>query len=237
MLDTRNGTGTGGAVGAVGAGETIDVKVTGVGGVPATGVTGVAMNVTVDQPTGSRLPHRLADGRAAAARVDAQLRARADGRQPRARQGRRRRASVSIYNSWGDTHVVADVVGYFSANGGAFVPVAPQRLVDTRDGRGGRLGQLGQAETFAVTLANGSPVPPSAKGVIVNVTAADSSIPSFVTTWPTGVARPNASTMNPRPGVPVPNQAYLKLGPGGSLDVYNNSGSTDIIVDIFGYTV
>jgi hypothetical protein len=37
--------------------------------------------------------------------------------------------------------------------------------------------------------------------------------------------------------VPVPNQAYLKLGAGGRLDVYNNSGATDVIVDVFGYIV
>jgi len=41
--------------------------------------------------------------------------------------------------------------------------------------------------------------------------------------------------MNPRPGVPVPNLAYLKLGTGGHLSVYNNTGQTDFLVDVFGY--
>ena len=40
-------------VGAVPGGQSIDLQVTGVGGVPASGVSGVALNVTVDGPTGT----------------------------------------------------------------------------------------------------------------------------------------------------------------------------------------
>jgi len=46
---------------------------------------------------------------------------------------------------------------------------------------------------------------------------------------------PLASTLNPRPSVPVPNQAYLLIGSGGSIGAFNNSGTTDLIVDVFGY--
>jgi hypothetical protein len=35
----------------------------------------------------------------------------------------------------------------------------------------------------------------------------------------------------------VPNLAYLKLGTGGQLSVYNNTGTTDFIVDVFGYII
>ena len=69
----------------------------------------------------------------------------------------------------------------------------------------------------------------------MNVTSADSSLPSYVTAWPTGAEQPLAATMNPRPGVPVPNQAYRKLGADGKLSLYTNSGSTDLIIDVFGY--
>ena len=41
--------------------------------------------------------------------------------------------------------------------------------------------------------------------------------------------------MNPRPGVPVPNQAYLKLGTDGRLSLYNYTGDTDVVIDVFGY--
>jgi hypothetical protein len=194
----------------------------------------VALNVTVDQPTasgfvttwpsGEALPtastHNFVPGLTVANLVLAKV---GDG------------GHVSMFNSAGETHLVADVIGYYSSSGGAFVPVAPKRLVDTRDGTGGVSGQLGQGASMTVGLADGAPVPPGASGVVLNVTAADSTAPSFLTSWPTGVEKPFVSTLNPRPGVPVPNQAYLKLGTGGRLDVYNNTGATNVVVDVFGY--
>ena len=219
VLDTRLGTGRGGAVGPIGAGQSIDLQVTGVGGVPASGINAVALNVTVDQPTASGFlttwpsgearpnasTHNFVPGLTAANLVLAKVGAN---------------GQVSLFNSSGSTHLIADVVGYFSSSGGAFVPVTPERLIDTRDGTGGVFGQLGQSTSVGARLADGSPIPSSATAVIVNITAVNSSLPSYVTAWPTGVEKPTASIMNPRPGVPVPNQAYLKLGPGGMLDVF-----------------
>lgn len=236
LLDTRNGEGTGGAVGPVPGGQSIDLQVTGVGGVPASGVTGVALNVTVDGPTGSGFvttwpageprpnasTHNFVPGLTVANLVLAKVGAG---------------GKVSLFNSAGSTHLVADVIGYFSGSGGAFVPVSPQRLVDSRDGTGGILGQLSEGGSVVAPLATGSPVPGHAGAVVVNVTSVNSTLPSFVTAWPSGLGRPTASTMNPRPGVPVPNQAYLKLGSSGQLEVFNNSGTTDVIIDVFGYVV
>lgn len=234
ILDTRDGTGQGGRAGAVGGGAWIDVPVTGVGGVPSTGVSGVALNVTVTDPTSSGFltawptgearpftaTHNFVPGLTVGNLVLAKVGAG---------------GKVSIFNSSGNTHVVADVVGYFSTSGGAFVPVNPARLLDTRDGTGGVRGQVGVDGTINVALATGSPIPATAKAVVVNVISVDSSAPSYVTAWPTGASRPLAATMNPRPGVPVPNQAYLKLGPGGQLSLYNYTGATDLVIDVFGY--
>ncbi|MEO7397601.1 MAG: hypothetical protein ABIW84_03470, partial [Ilumatobacteraceae bacterium] len=234
LLDTRDGTGRTGVAGPIGWGQTIDLGVTGVGGVPATGVSSVALNVTVDQPTakgfltvyptGEAKPnastHNFVPGLTVANMVIAKVGSS---------------GKVSIYNFAGDTHVVADVVGYFSASGGLFVPIAPQRLVDSR--QGAAMATMGQADANTMPIATANPVPTAAKAVVVNVTSVNSSIPSFITVWPTGVAMPLASTLNPRPGVPVPNQAYLRVGTGGSLDAFNASGTTDLIVDVFGYII
>jgi hypothetical protein len=59
ILDTRNGTG---ATGPVPANGTINVQVTGKGGVPASGVGAVAINVTVTQPTASGFATVWPDG-------------------------------------------------------------------------------------------------------------------------------------------------------------------------------
>ena len=237
VLDTRNGTGQGGSTAPIGAGQSINVQVTGTGGVPSTGVTGVALNVTVDQPTnpgfltvwptGDVRPlassHNFVPGLTVANLVLAKV---GTGGQ------------VSIFNFAGSTHVVADVVGYFSASGGMFVPVSPARIVDSRFGVGnGVNGPLGQQVTINVAVAGVGPVPSNATAAIVNVTSVNSSLPSFITVWPTGDAKPTASTVNPRPGVPVPNLAYLKLGSSGQLSIFNNTGSTDYLVDVFGYVV
>ncbi|TPW13880.1 MAG: polysaccharide deacetylase [Acidimicrobiaceae bacterium] len=234
VLDTRTGIGRGGVAGAVDPGQSIDLQVTGVGGVPVSGINAVALNVTVDQPsasgfvttwpTGEPRPnastHNFVPNLTAANLVLAKVGAN---------------GKVSLFNSSGATHLIADVVGYFSASGGAFVPVTPERLLDTRDGTGGVLGALGPTVNVGASLADGTPVPSSATAVIVNITAVNSTLPSYVTAWPAGLTRPTASIMNPRPGVPVPNQAYLKLGPGGMLDVFNFTGSTDVVIDVFGY--
>ncbi len=227
ILDTRIGTGA--AAAPIGHGQEIQVAVTGVGGVPATGVDAVALNVTVDQPTsngfltvwpsGQPRPtastHNFVPGLTVANLVLAKV--GSNGR-------------VSVFNSAGSTHVIADVVGYFSSSGGLFVPVTPQRLVDTRESV-----QMGTGGTHTMAVANSSPVPAEAKAVVVNVTSVNSSSPSFITVWPTAGPMPIASTLNPRPGFAVPNQAYLRVGAGGSLDAFNASGSTDLVVDVFGY--
>ena len=213
------------------------MPVTGLMGVPATGVSGVALNVTVDQPTASGFltvwptgetqpfasSHNFVPGLTVANLVLAKVGAG---------------GQVSIFNSAGDTHVVADVVGYFSATGGVFVPVSPQRIVDSRNGIGtGVTGPLGQSSNNSVEVAGVGPVPSGATAAVVNVTSVNSTASSYIAVWPTGAAKPTASTLNPRPGVPVPNLAYLKLGAGGRLSLYNNSGSTDYIVDVFGYVI
>ncbi len=228
ILDTRNG------LGAVPGGQAINLGVTGVAGVPA-GASGVALNVTVDQPTGPGYltvwptgepqplasSHNFVQGLTVANLVLAKVGAG---------------GQVSIFNSFGAAHVVVDVVGYFSTTGGRFVPVSPQRIVDSRFGTGtGVNGPLGQGVTNPIFVAGVGPVPANATAAIVNVTSVDSTAPSFVTVWPNGTAMPTASTLNPRVGVPVPNLAYLKLGADGRLALYNNTGSTNYIVDVFGY--
>jgi hypothetical protein len=236
VLDTRTGNGQAGVVAPVGPAQAINVQVTGLAAVPASGVSGVALNVTADSPTaegyltvwptGEPQPgassHNFVPGLTVANLVLAKV---GTGGQ------------VSIFNSAGTTHVVADVVGYFSAGGGRFVPVSPQRIVDSRTGLGGIPPGLNAGQSVAVNVGGVGPVPPNATAAIVNVTSTDSTAPSFFTVWPTGSAMPTASTLNPRPGVAIPNLAYLRLGTGGQLSIYNDSGFSHYIVDVFGYVI
>jgi len=107
ILDTRDGA-------AVGAGGTITPTVTGLGGVPATGVSAVVVNVTVTQPTSPGFLTVYPNGTARPTASNLNFVANqtvpnlvvakvgADGK-------------VAVFNFAGATHVVLDVVGWFSA--------------------------------------------------------------------------------------------------------------------------
>ncbi|MFE5585344.1 hypothetical protein [Kitasatospora sp. NPDC056531] len=111
LLDTRSGVGA--RAGTVGSGGIVSVPVTAIEGVPAAGVTAVVLNVTVTEPTsGSHLivyPHGTArpdvsnlNYTAGQTRANLVVVPVVDGR-------------VTLFNHWGDTHVIADLNGYFTA--------------------------------------------------------------------------------------------------------------------------
>jgi hypothetical protein len=144
--------------------------------------------------------------------------------------------TINLYNNSGSVHVVADVVGYYDARGATtgalYTPVAPTRLLDTRDATGPKTTPFGTAETVSLPVAG---LPPNASAVVVNVTATDTTSPGFVTLWPTGSARPQTSNLNPQPGLTRANLTVARLGTGGAIDIFNNSASTALVVDLVGY--
>jgi hypothetical protein len=56
----------------------------------------------------------------------------------------------------------------------------------------------------------------------------------FLTTWPTGQAQPNVSTLNSWTGKVVANAAIVPAGTSGSISVYAED-ATDMILDTNGY--
>ena len=58
----------------------------------------------------------------------------------------------------------------------------------------------------AIGAAGECDVPATATGLVLNVTAVGATLPTFLTVYPAGAERPNASSLNPSPGQPpVPN--------------------------------
>ena len=237
LLETRGGLNTidglGNGAGAVGPAATVDVQVTGRGGVPATGVGSVALNVTateatagtfltahpagVPRPTASNL--NVAPGATVANMVLVPV--GADGK-------------VSIYNNAGSTHVVVDVLGWFPT-AAPFTGLTPARLLDTREPGGNGLPQ-GPASTLDVLVAGRGGVPATGVGAVaLNVTVTGPTVASFVTAFPTGAPRPTASNLNVVSGQTVPNMVIVPLGAGGQVSLYNNAGSTHLVVDVLGW--
>jgi subtilisin family serine protease len=148
--------------------------------------------------------------------------------------------TFTVSDHAGSAFPIVDVVGYFSPTGASsFVPLAsPVRIVDTRNGDGGRKAALTAGLVDPIYAGGLNSVPYSATAVVTGVTAVDHSGSTFLTAYPAGITRPNTSTVNVTAGRIVPNGATVGFGTGSgadSLAVYNLTGSTDLIVDLFGY--
>lgn len=117
------------------------------------------------------------------------------------------------------------------------VPLAPVRILDTRNGIGAPHAPLGADESLDLQVTGVAGVPVGAVGVLLNITADGASETTYLTAWPAGEARPDASVLNAVPGQALPNFIEAKLGAGGKLSIYNFAGSVNVIADVAGYQV
>ena len=209
----------------------LDVKVTGVGGVPSTGVGAVVLNVTGVKPTGaptylSAFPAGTVWAGTSSVNVPTSGNAAALVTVPVGSGGK-----VSIRNASRPVDVVVDVVGYFTQNsvGSPYTPVNAQRVLDTRQSQ---ILPAGVKRTVPVRGSYG--VPASAQGVLVNVTVTGGTQAGYVTVAPAIGAAPATSSVNFAAKDTVANRALTMLSPDGSLDVYANT-STHVVLDIVGW--
>jgi Collagen triple helix repeat (20 copies) len=117
-----------------------------------------------------------------------------------------------------------------------FTPVTPCRILDSRDEvPGGWLG-AGDTKTVDPSSVAECTVPESANALSVNVTAVDATAPTYLVLFPSDVARPMASHLNPGPSEAVTvNSVEVKLGADGKFQVYNLAGSVDVVLDVLGF--
>lgn len=232
LLDTRIGVGA--AAGKLGAGTTLVLQVTGAGTthVP-TSATAVALNVTVTEPDAPGFltvwpcgsPQPLASnvnyvaGQTIPNLVVAKL---GTG------------GTVCIIGQV-TTHVVADINGWFSPSA-TYTPVAPERLLDTREGVGAAAGQLQAGTTLAlqITGAGATSIPSNATAVAINVTVTDPAADGYLTIWPCGSPQPLASNLNYMQGQTIANLVIAKLGSAGSLCIAGQS-TAHIVADVNGW--
>jgi hypothetical protein len=232
ITDTRAGSGQANAGSTLGAGSTLSVQVTGAGGVPATGVSGVVVNATVTNttgssfltvwPTGGTMPTVSNLNWVAGWTVPNRVIV------PVGTGGK-----VNFYNKFGSTDLVVDVDGYYTdatASGQLFTAQTPIRVIDTRV-QGGTLG-ANSSSTYQVSGFAGVPAS-GATAVVFNTTVTNTTASSFLTVYPN--ARPVASDLNWVAGQTIPNLVVATLSSTGSVSFYNLTGSTDLVVDLFGY--
>lgn len=238
VLDTRDGTGTGTRpVGPVAANEVIALDIDGVGGVPATGARAVTMNVTAANPAAAGyitvFPCDRPRPNASNVNIDPSTPAVANLVTVRTGDD----GKICFYASE-SMDLIVDLQGYFAEGPGVeFTSTSPVRVLDTRDGTGvdgHRRGPLGRGQVFVLHVAGENGVPSDARAVLLNVTVTEADNSGFVTVFPCGRARPNASNLNFVRGVDRANLVKARIGTNGNVCIFTDHG-TQVVADLNGW--
>lgn len=194
------------------AGADREIAVTGVGGVPATGVEAVVVNLTATGSTASTDLQLYPAGAEPAVRTSNLNLGRSQTRANLAVVKVGRDGRIGVSTAGGRTHVVLDVVGWYGEGGLRFVPAAPVRALDTRDVRQPVVAGADREVVLAGRLGE----PAEAQAVVGSVTLVAATRPADLQLFPSG-QRPErrTSNVNVPDGLPVPNLAVLGLGQGG----------------------
>ena len=245
LVDSRNGTGK--PKGQL-AGETsFAAQVAGKGGLPSSGITAVALNVTsvgaksagylTAYPDGTSLPttsnvsfswnQTIANSVVVPVGKDGKIR---------------------IYNgSWNPTGVVVDLVGYYTAaSHGAYVAMDPQRYLDTRSKEYWTGGPMESGSYIWMTLTTdysdvtsfvlNTTVTNTRGNGYLSVTPDPNALSAYQGHWQVLPPKPKTSSLNWTKGETVPNLVQASTGGNGIVDYWNNSsGNVDLIVDALGY--
>lgn len=116
---------------------------------------------------------------------------------------------------------------------GALKPLSPFRALDTRTGA-----PAGPDSSVSFQVAGVNGIPANVSSVVFNLTVTAGESFGYITAYPSGTARPNASHINFTAGETVPNSVTVPVGADGKVTLYNRSaGKTDLLADISGYYV
>ncbi|WP_167002532.1 hypothetical protein [Mumia sp. ZJ430] len=219
------------------------IQVTGIAGVPSSGVSAVVVDVSAFSSTGvtsifartdptestGSIMHVGADGSAVSNVVI--VRPNAAG-------------TITITTNNQPAGLTVDVQGYFTdtvpegASGG-FVPTAPTRLVGTNDGVGLPKALLNAGTTYTAQIAGKADIPADAVAVFANVRVANSTADGALKLGPAGTniaAQP--VSLNYETGRYSDSGMTLALGTGtnaGKINLGLAPGSADVIIDVQGY--
>ena len=183
------------------------MTVDGLGGVPATGVSAVVLNVTAVDPSaagyltaypqgmtaptasnlnyapGETIPNRVIVPVSAAGKISL------------------------VVNQTSD--VLVDVSGWYSSSGGT-------------------------GTELTLSVAGLAGVPSDAAAVVLNVTAVDPTTQTHLTVFPSGVP-PVVSDLNPNPVGVSTNMVVATVSASGTIELYNYAGTVNVVVDCEGW--
>jgi hypothetical protein len=234
LLDTREPNAI--RFGALGTGDQVDLDVAGLAGLPGD-ATAAALKVTITDsvgsgfwtvfPTGSTRPTASnVNVVGAGTTIANQVLARLTG------------GHTTVYAQSGG-HLVIDLVGWFTGTSaapsdvGLFVPVAPARLLDSRELPLGAL--PGHNRTAEVAVAGRAGLPASGVGaVVLNATVTQTAAAGFFAVWPARTYRPTASSLNAtHVGQTIADHVITPVSTAG-FGFYTQNGA-HLVVDITGW--
>ena len=233
----------------IGAGQTLTFPVSGAGSpVPGSDVSAVVFNLTAIAPTLPTVLTAFAGSgtRPNASNLNIAAHAVLPNRVIVPVTCAGNNCTVSIWNSVGAVNIAIDVDGWFTtASGAQFTALStPARVCDTRYGAatcpkgtvaGGHVVNVGVAGIDGIPSETGDAGSPVA--IVANVTAVNATASTYVSVYPgpTSLNHPTVSDANPAPGQTATNLVVVGVGSDGSINLFNDVGSIDLIVDVVGY--
>ncbi|HWL41311.1 MAG TPA: S8 family serine peptidase [Ilumatobacter sp.] len=214
--------------------DVLQINVSGVAGIPHGDVGAVALNVTAVNATeaGYVTVYPCGDERPFVSSVNylADLPYPNTVIAPVSEDG-----DICFYSK-AQTHLLADVSGWFPADGGIGI-VEPARLFDTRTTSDQGLIEVTQApiggdgNILKVKIAGVGGVPETGVAAVsINVTAVNAVEPGFITVFPCG-ERPVVSSVNYVDASPYPNAVIAPLSDDGEVCFYSKVNA-DLLADI-----
>ena len=235
LLDTRNG--TGGFSTPMPAGVVRTVTAAGRAGIPASGVSAVALTLTaigastvgsvsvapgdVATPSGTALVFNPGDSISNTALVALH----ADG-------------TLHVLADHA-VNLIIDVQGYFTAGSatapGGFVAVDQARIADTRSGAGVRQAKVSTGGSVTVQAGGSAGVPADASAVYANITALNQTAIGYLRAYAADQTAPSTGALDFDDSATAQSVA-IPLSPDGRFTVLVGAGGpVDLAIDIQGY--
>ncbi|MEU4402280.1 hypothetical protein [Micromonospora orduensis] len=233
LLDTRDG--TGGTTGVRGAKSVTTFTAVGIGGIPATGVSALMVDVTAINPTANTfltIYPDLTDPKASAMNASigevitnsAVVKPGTNGR-------------LAVRNAGGNVHIRVDVVGYFTTAtgtaGSGFVPVNHTRVVDSRIGQGITTGTLPTSGTRTANISGGGLVPSTATAVMLDVVVTGATGNGWMTVGSSAVAETGIDYVKGTTSMGM--VVKLNTGSNGNVTLDNRGSAVHVAITVQGY--
>ncbi|MTD16814.1 hypothetical protein GIS00_23045 [Nakamurella sp. YIM 132087] len=229
-LDTR--TGLGAPKTAVPANGSIELQVSGRGGVPTISRVGaIALTITAVGPTAAGNLQVRPDGGARTGDPDiSYIPGRNTANLVIVKPGAN--GKIRLFNTSGGTvHLVADVAGYYLAGTatapGTSTTLIPSRVLDSRAGKGITAGPVTAGESVALQVSANGGVPPltSVGAVVLEVSVVGASRSGTVQVFPDMSSEPATTAVSVAAGTTTSTRVVVAPGPNGKVRFTNSTGA------------